>query len=241
MRKILIMLCAALTGILAVSSAFADDLALISLPGVLRPGKYYDIVVNIPYSGTISLFLLDQSGNVSCDIFTNYPVSAGENIISWDGIKRDQSVLSIALKSLSDDPVTIINETNMEAGSNTFQWDGKVNGTSVPEGQYALITGTLKQDGMYCAMAIRINGGILIHEVPHLLNADGTKNYASFEAYLGIRKSHGCIRVQRKKTPEGYNQQWIWENFEHFAPYKVIIWDDAARVDTPVTWQGNLR
>ena len=92
---------------------------------------------------------------------------------------------------------------------------------------------------MNSAMAIRINGGILLHEVPHKINADGTKNYASFEGYLGQKKSHGCIRNERRKTPEGYNQAWIWENFERGEPYKVIIWDDLNRVDTPTVWREN--
>lgn len=100
-------------------------------------------------------------------------------------------------------------------------------------------TGTLVDGNMNSAMAIRINGGILVHEVPHKLNADGSKNYSSFEGYLGTKQSHGCIRVQRKKTPEGYNQQWIWDTFKRGKPYKVIIWDDVNRYDTPTTWQEN--
>ncbi len=100
-------------------------------------------------------------------------------------------------------------------------------------------TGTLVDGNMNSAMAIRINGGILVHEVPHKLRADGSFDYSSFEGYLGTKQSHGCIRVQRLKTPEGYNQRWIWENFKRGAPYKVIIWDDRGRVDTPATWQQN--
>ncbi len=100
-------------------------------------------------------------------------------------------------------------------------------------------TGTLKDGNMNSSMAIRINGGILFHEVPHKLNADGSHNYSSFEGYLGQKKSHGCIRVQRLKTPEGYNQQWLWDNFKRGAPYKVIIWDDKNRMDSPSTWQAN--
>ena len=108
-------------------------------------------------------------------------------------------------------------------------------------GEYITVshTGTLVDGNMNSAMAIRINGGILLHEVPHKINADGTKNYASFEGYLGQKKSHGCIRNERRKTPEGYNQAWIWENFERGEPYKVIIWDDLNRVDTPTVWREN--
>ncbi|MDR0897111.1 MAG: L,D-transpeptidase family protein [Oscillospiraceae bacterium] len=100
-------------------------------------------------------------------------------------------------------------------------------------------TGGFWSGNMYCDMAIRINGGVLLHEVPYKENADGTKNYASFEAYLGSKQSHGCIRIQRLKNDEGYNQRWLWNNLERGAPYKVIIWDDRGRVDDPTTWYPN--
>lgn len=92
---------------------------------------------------------------------------------------------------------------------------------------------------MYCDMAIRINGGILLHEVPYEPLGDGSKRYTNFEAVLGQKASHGCIRIQRTLTPEGYNHAWLWENLKPGAPYKVIVWDDLNRVDTPVTWQSN--
>ncbi|MDL2319494.1 L,D-transpeptidase family protein, partial [Eubacteriales bacterium OttesenSCG-928-A19] len=92
---------------------------------------------------------------------------------------------------------------------------------------------------MYCDMAIRINGGILLHEVPHEPLGDGTKRYAAYEAVLGTKASHGCVRIQRTETPEGYNHAWLWNNLKHGAPYKVIIWDDLNRTDTPTTWQPN--
>lgn len=92
---------------------------------------------------------------------------------------------------------------------------------------------------MYCDMAIRINGGILLHEVPYEPLGDGSKRYTQYEALLGTKASHGCIRIQRQETPEGYNHRWLWENLRHGTPYKVIIWDDLGRVDEPATWQPN--
>ena len=84
------------------------------------------------------------------------------------------------------------------------------------------------QDGnMICSMAIRFDGGDLLHEVPHSLAADGSNYYGVFEPYLGSRASHGCIRVQRKKTPNGVNMKWIWDNRQ--ANIKLVIWED---------WQG---
>ena len=84
------------------------------------------------------------------------------------------------------------------------------------------------QDGnMYCDMGIRFNGGDLLHQVPARVNADGTKNYSSYTAALGTKASHGCIRVQRQRTPLGTNMQWIWNN--RADEMKLVIWED---------WQG---
>lgn len=115
-----------------------------------------------------------------------------------------------------------------------------------PAGEFLAIswTGdfTLKaEDGhtsMLCKHAIRINDGILIHEVPLIPRTanDGTVtwSYTRCERYLGEKASHGCIRVQQKKTPEGVNEEWLWKNLsdgtkkgKNFT--KVIIWDDAGR------------
>ncbi len=87
--------------------------------------------------------------------------------------------------------------------------------------------GTFKSDNLRCGMAIRFNKGDLLHEVPYTLLADGTANYKNCEPKLGTKASHGCIRVQRKRTPEGVNMGWIWNNQKKNT--KLIIWED---------WQG---
>ena len=102
-------------------------------------------------------------------------------------------------------------------------------------------TGGFWSGNMYCDLAIRINGGVLLHEVPHKVNADGTKNYSSFEGYLGTKQSHGCVRIQRLRNEDGYNHAWLWNNLRRGQPYKVIIWDDVNRTDTPTTWYPNPR
>lgn len=102
-------------------------------------------------------------------------------------------------------------------------------------------TGTLRDSSKYpmlCDYAIRFNGGILVHEVPHKQRADGSSDFSLYEPLLGSEASHGCVRVQRAMTPEGYNHKWIWDNFERGAPYKVLVWDEFHRADTPVTWQN---
>lgn len=87
--------------------------------------------------------------------------------------------------------------------------------------------GGFASGNLTCGMAIRFNSGDLLHEVPHKVNADGTKNYSYAEPSLGTKASHGCIRVQRRKTPEGINMAWLWNNREWNT--KLLIWED---------WQG---
>lgn len=88
--------------------------------------------------------------------------------------------------------------------------------------------GGFQSDNMFCPRAIRFNEGDAMHEVPYIQRSEGSeKIYSATEPYLGQKASHGCIRVQRKKTPEGVNMQWIWDNRKKNT--KVIIWED---------WQG---
>lgn len=96
-------------------------------------------------------------------------------------------------------------------------------------GEYLIMswTGTLISDNMYCDMALRYNGGDMIHEVPHTVRADGTSSYVIYEERLGTKASHGCIRVQRELTPEGVNAKWLWDNLKKYT--KVVIWDDRGR------------
>ena len=101
-------------------------------------------------------------------------------------------------------------------------------------GEFLLInmTGQLTSDRLICSYAIRFNGGDEVHEVPHQENRDGTNNYKTTEPKLGTKCSHGCIRVQRLKTPEGINMAWIYNlvNSEKLiGKVKVVVWED---------WQG---
>jgi len=98
-------------------------------------------------------------------------------------------------------------------------------------GEFILISrvGTLKSDNLLCSMAIRFNSGDMIHEVPHTTNNDGSPNYKRAESKLGTKCSHGCIRVQRNKTPEGVNMNWLWDYAKSHGRIKIVIWED---------WQG---
>ena len=96
-------------------------------------------------------------------------------------------------------------------------------------GEYLMCSrvGDFDSEGMVCSMALRFNGGDMIHEVPHNVRADGTSSYARWEALLGQKASHGCVRTARVKSPEGLNARWLWENLK--LNTKVIVWDDGGR------------
>ena len=97
-------------------------------------------------------------------------------------------------------------------------------------GEFLLVSkvGDFKSDNMICSDAIRYNGGDLIHEVPHVKNADGTKNFKSTEYKLGNRGSHGCIRVQRLKNADGINMAWLWNRLkvDSKSGTRLVIWED---------------
>ncbi|MEA5016454.1 MAG: L,D-transpeptidase family protein [Candidatus Limiplasma sp.] len=87
-------------------------------------------------------------------------------------------------------------------------------------------TGDIRSDNLIGSFALRFNSGDLLHEVPHVKNADGTKNFGYTEPKLGTRASHGCIRTQRLKNAEGVNMGWLWNNLSLYT--KIVIWEDYA-------------
>lgn len=96
-------------------------------------------------------------------------------------------------------------------------------------GEYLMVSrvGDFDSEGMICAMALRFNGGDMIHQVPYVFLADGTKRFSTWEAKLGTRASHGCIRTARIANEDGLNMQWLWDNIK--INTKVIVWDDYGR------------
>ena len=101
------------------------------------------------------------------------------------------------------------------------------NETAAGEYLIASWVGGFDSEGMICDKAIRFNGGDLFHAVPYVKRADGTKSYRRYEAQLGRKASHGCIRVDYKASKEGLNQDWLWENLKRNT--KVLVWDDDGR------------
>ena len=98
-----------------------------------------------------------------------------------------------------------------------------------PAGEFMVVsrTGGFWSGNMWCDLALRVNGGILIHEVPCLKSEDEVRDYVPFERVLGQKASHGCIRVQRELSPEGLNMRWLWDNLK--LNTRVFIWDDVGR------------
>jgi len=106
-------------------------------------------------------------------------------------------------------------------------------------GEFLLVSavGQFTSDNLYCPMALRFNAGDLLHEVPHIKNADGTPNFKATEPKLGQRASHGCIRVQRVKNADGINMKWIWDNLYRGIANKTVklaIWEDFPGRQIPL-------
>ncbi|MEF9879173.1 MAG: L,D-transpeptidase [Clostridia bacterium] len=103
-------------------------------------------------------------------------------------------------------------------------------------GEYILVSpvGDFPSGNMTCGYGMRFNNGDLLHEVPYLTNADGTRNYSYAEADLGERASHGCIRVQRLRTSHGINMKWIWDTLKNKLRTRIVIWEDDHGRQIPI-------
>ncbi|NLX83097.1 MAG: L,D-transpeptidase [Clostridiales bacterium] len=101
-------------------------------------------------------------------------------------------------------------------------------------GEFLLVSpvGGFEVEGLNAAMGLRFNFGDILHEVPHSLRS-GKKNYTRYEAVLGERASHGCIRVQRKRTPKGTNMTWVWNTLRKRMGTKLVIWEDVPGRQLP--------
>ncbi len=106
--------------------------------------------------------------------------------------------------------------------------------TETQGGEYLIVSraGKFMSDKLHCEMALRYNNKNLIHQVPYTLRGDGSKYFDKTEAKLGTKASHGCIRVQRKKSPEGVNMAWLWDNLD--LNTRVLIWNDYKGRQIPL-------
>ena len=97
-------------------------------------------------------------------------------------------------------------------------------------GEYLIVSwvGEFDSEGMMCDMALRFNGGDMIHQVPYVYLADGSKRFTKWEEQLGQKASHGCVRTARVANDDGLNIRWLWENVKRNT--KVVVWDDRGRM-----------
>ena len=106
--------------------------------------------------------------------------------------------------------------------------DQPYNETAAGEYLIGSWVGGFDSEGMYCEMGIRFNGGDLLHQVPYVEFADGTKDFSKYGSQLGRKASHGCVRVARTANDEGLCISWLAENLKK-KNTKVVVWDDDGR------------
>jgi len=106
-----------------------------------------------------------------------------------------------------------------------------------PAGEFITVTrrGSYDYYGLgYSACTIRINGNYYLCEVP-TTKKNGTK-FLDIEDQLGSKASRGNIVIAHEaSTDGGINADWIWDMTTENKKVKVLIFDDKARTDVPVS------
>jgi len=103
-------------------------------------------------------------------------------------------------------------------------------------GEYILwsLSGAFEDGNTVCNYGVRFNHGDLLHELPHVETENGD-SYAYTEPKMGSRASHGCIRVQRKRTEKGVNMRWIWNAlYDGQVNSRMVIWEDWPGREIPL-------
>ena len=121
-----------------------------------------------------------------------------------------------------------------ELAVSTGKYNDKQPYNETRSGEFLIISvtvGRITSDNLICDYALRYNAADYLHEVPHVKNADGTKNFKSGETKLGTRASHGCIRTQRLTNAEGYKMSTIYKLIQDTTKktkknVKLVIWED---------------
>ena len=94
-------------------------------------------------------------------------------------------------------------------------------------------TGQFKSEPYLCRYGLRYNDGDLLHEIPYKKRESG-KDYTHTEPLLGQRASHGCLRIQRKRTEKGTNMTWLWNNLSEKMRTRLVVWEDWPGRQIPV-------
>ena len=86
----------------------------------------------------------------------------------------------------------------------------------------------------YTRYTIRINGGYYLAEVPTTKKNGST--FLDVADSLGEKATRGMICVAHDaSTDGGINAEWIWDMTDENKKVKVLIFDDKARTDVPVS------
>ena len=75
-------------------------------------------------------------------------------------------------------------------------------------------------EGFRYEAPIRIDGGNLIHQLGYK-RRDGRQDYGEQRAQLGMKASHGCVRVDDRATTEGLSAWWLYANLPRGT--KVLV------------------
>lgn len=86
--------------------------------------------------------------------------------------------------------------------------------------------GNFDSDGYQYDYPIRYDGGNLIHQMGY--DPVGTKkDFSDQEPLLGMKASHGCVRVSNVPTEKGINAYWLYTHLPYHT--RVIILDDPEQ------------
>ena len=108
-------------------------------------------------------------------------------------------------------------------------------------GEYLIIytkTGELKDGKTVSKYALRFNQADYLHQVCYDKRGEDEKDFTPYEPYLGQRKSHGCIRVQRVLNAQGYTMAKLADLIKNRTDkncVKLVIWEDyqGRQIQTP--------
>lgn len=106
-----------------------------------------------------------------------------------------------------------------------------------PAGEFITVTrrGAYDYYGLgYSACTIRINGNYYLCEVP-TTKKNGTK-FLDIAGQLGNKASRGNVVIAHEaSTDGGINADWIWNMTTENKKVKILIFDDKARTEVPVS------
>ena len=96
-----------------------------------------------------------------------------------------------------------------------------------PAGAYVTLThqDDFGSEGYRYEYVIRYDGGNLLHQLGY--KRDGNRwDFSEQEALLGVKASHGCIRLPQQ-VYDGLNAYWVWANIPYHT--KILILDDPVQ------------